>query len=565
MRRFRRVTAFRSPSERERRNADLFLAELLGLGVPGRFAPRRSAGRFVEELTGAGVPPLPLSEAEAEVPPEAEEPPTPRPPTQPPQVTPGADDDEIIVTRADGTRFRVRRKIRAQVLTRPGRPRAGFCSDDERLFFRVSWCEGTQGTIDVGANPQGAFSDLMNRVIGQINQGASPDQIKQTFENASVRAFVDLDITKVGSWKITGDVRLDINRTGITSSTGRLSADRGWIAVGVQYTQDQNGKQILVTADVPLSPRTIAGKECPVRELAVWWDAECLREVPTRDGLTPPPGAIEKHERLFLYFEHASDRLRSDPKIRTAASANDEADAILRSDPKAGTARLNKRALQRLDYLVGQRYWLASVDGFTSPEGRRRPPEAGERGPGATWEGNTRLADRRAEKVLTLIRSRYRVKLATGLVPGTTPEMRFPPDQRMPKGVGRSEHPRLDDRFGNELEGSALDRAVILGDPTRGLKPFLEQHPEELVRVTPEDRQFVGDRRNPLRKRAERVFENLRRVEIHLRHREPLRGGTIASYYLEHVQDCPTDLIEAAERKWGSRIPFTRPDPPLCR
>ena len=62
-------------------------------------------------------------------------------------------------------RFHVRRKVRAQVFTRPGGPRAGLCTDDERLIFRISWCEGTQGTIDTGANPQGTFKDLLDKIV----------------------------------------------------------------------------------------------------------------------------------------------------------------------------------------------------------------------------------------------------------------------------------------------------------------------------------------------------------------------------------------------------------------
>ena len=74
-----------------------------------------------------------------------------------------------------------------------------------------------------------ALKDLLNNVVGQINQGASPAQIDQIFENAQVQPFVELDITKVKSWKITGDIKLDINRTGIISKTAQLSADKGWI------------------------------------------------------------------------------------------------------------------------------------------------------------------------------------------------------------------------------------------------------------------------------------------------------------------------------------------------
>ena len=122
----------------------------------------------------------------------------------------------------------------------------------------------------------------------------------------------------------------------------------------------------------------------------------------------------------------------------------------------------------------------------------------------------------------------------------------------------------LNDRLGKELEGPALDRALILGDPKLNVKPFLEEHPEELARMTDEDRTFVTDSRNSIRNRAERLFENLRRVEINLTHTEKLQPGTIVTHFLQHDHNCPNDLIEAAERQWGSRIPFTKPDPPLC-
>jgi hypothetical protein len=128
------------------------------------------------------------------------------------------------------------------------------------------------------------------------------------------------------------------------------------------------------------------------------------------------------------------------------------------------------------------------------------------------------------------------------------PLMRFPASQQMPKAVGKSENRKLDDRLGKELEGPALDRAVILGDRTLGVDPFLAKNPDELSRLTAEDREFVNNTRNSVRARAERLFENLRRVEIHLRHREPLRATSVPSSYLEHVHNCPQDLVEASER-----------------
>ena len=228
------------------------------------------------------------------------------------------------------------------------------------------------------------------------------------------------------------------------------------------------------------------------------------------------------------------------------------------SDPKLGTALLNKRTLERLDYLLNQGYRLKAVNGYTSPEGRRRPPEPTDRGAAARWEGNIRLSERRAEKVLSLIKTRY------ALLAKKNPVllMRHPRGLPLPNAVGMSEYPMLDKRAGVELEDSALDRLLILGN--REVKPFLDQHPDELARMTEDDRKFITDQRQSTRLRAERLFQNLRRVEIHLTHYEKLRSVDRPDITFVHEHDCPADVIEAAERKWGSRIPFTKPDPPRC-
>jgi len=476
-----------------------------------------------------------------------------------PKVTPGRNADEIRVTREDGTLYVVRRKVRAHLLTRSGGARVGFCSDDERVFFRLAWCEGTQGTIDVGAYVPAALKSLISTVVGQINRGASPEEIKQTFENTQVQPFVKLDITRIGSWKFTGDLTLDINHNSIISTTAKVSANMGWGKVGVAYEDDGTGKQVRVTFDVPLGNRTVQGKKnCPVHELAIWWDAECLREVQRTDTLRPL--RITKSDTLYLYFEQAKRILRRDPKARTESAG--VVNEILKSDPKLGTALLNKRTLELLDYRVGQGYWLESVKGYTSPEGRRGPPRRRDGGASAKWEGNTELARERAKKVRDLIESRY---VHSSLqMRNPPPRMRFPAGKSLPTGVGLSEKPELDKQSGVELEGAALDRRMIHGDKKADdPRPFLEQCPLELGLMTDDDRKYVTDARMSDRKRAERLFENLRRVEIHLQHYEAL-DSSVTYTDLEHEHNCPPDVIEAARQKWGSGIPFTKPDPPHC-
>lgn len=474
-----------------------------------------------------------------------------------PVVTPGKGPDEIIVTRDNGTRYCVRRKVRAQVLTRPGRLRTGFCWDDKRVYGRLTWCQGTQGTIDVGANLPDAAKRLLNTVIDQWKRGERPEDIARTLENAQVETFVQLAITKDRAWRFTGDFKLELSPSRIVSKSAAVSFDKGQFKVGAEYKDDGTGKQVLVTVDVLLGKRTVRGKPCLEAEIALWWDAECLREVPTKVSYHIP-GCRPIEETLYLYFEHARDILRRDQKMITE-SAN-VVNEILKSNPKLGTALLNKRTLQRLDYLVGQGYWLKSVSGYTSPEGLRKESKL--------WEGNDELSKKRAEKVLKLIKARYYGERAKTF------------QMRLPAGVGLSEFPKLDKRPGVELKDPMLDRVMIHGGVKLQCNPkaqdenkplgkapfgsFVDQCPQELARMTEEDCKYVTDSRLTDRRRAERLFENLRRVEIHLSHCEKLRSGEFPDVELVHEHACPADVIEAAERKWGSRIPFTKPDQPVC-
>ena len=181
-----------------------------------------------------------------------------------------------------------------------------------------------------------------------------------------------------------------------------MSAKTTWVEVGVEASVGSDGKKVLITGTIPLGGRTIKGETCKPQELVAWWDAECWREEPTTDPLDPHlPPKVEKEE-LFLYFEHALIALRRDPKGAAVATPSDEVDAILHSDPKSGTARLNRRTLERLPYLLRQGYVVRAIEGYASPEGRRPGPQATDQGELAKWEGNIALACRRAEKVSKL-------------------------------------------------------------------------------------------------------------------------------------------------------------------
>jgi hypothetical protein len=562
-RRFGQESGFGSVSSRERQNADQFFADLFGRRV--RPLARAREDEAIEQWSA----PVPEAADETWGPPLHETDETSAPAMHEadeaadeqwgeddpkPTVAKGKNEDEIIVTRADGSRYVVRRKVRARVVLDPGRFRTGLCWTDERVFGRATWCQGTQGTIDVGANLPAAAKQLLDTLVAQINRGDRPEDIARTLENAPVQAFVEISIAKDKNWAFTGDFRLELSPSGIISKSAEVAFDKGWFKVGVEFQDDGTGKSVQAKLEIPLGKRTVRAKKCEEKQLVIWREFECFREERHTGQLKPIK--ITKDEWLYLYFEYSKDLLRRDPKAKSEDV--DVFDQILRSNPKLGTALLNKRTLQRLDYLIGQGYWIETVKGYTSPEGRRGPPPPGS---GSKWEGNDELARERAVKAHRRLVDRYGGKWLTNPMP---PRMRFPAGRTMPDPVGVTEKPELKTPTGAEREGADLDHYILWGDPKEeDPRSFLEKNPNELNRMTDEDAKLVRDVRLTDRARAARLFENLRRVEIHVVHEEEL-GGRVRYTTLVHEEDCPADVHEAAQNHWGLQLPLFKADPPIC-
>ena len=74
--------------------------------------------------------------------------------------------------------------------------------------------------------------------------------------------------------------------------------------------------------------------------------------------------------------------------------------------------------------------------------------------------------------------------------------------------------------------------------------------------MTDEDRAFIENPGHSTRARAERMFENLRRVEINLSHFEKFKDVPHEGVELVRDDDeCPTDIAEAAGRSGGTSGP----------
>ena len=298
------------------------------------------------------------------------------------KVSDGRDKNEMVIERPDGTKYHVFHRIRAQKLSRPGAARAGFCRDDERVYLRFAWCEGTQGTIDIGANPQGALKKTIKAAVDQAKNGGSVDDVaRHAREPHRPAVRRGRDRPEIGSWKITGDFKIDVNKNGFGTPKAGIKGDIGWAEVGV----DISGKDVNVNVTIPLGKRTVQGKKCPERELAVWREFDCFKEVPTTGDGPGLRGEVTFRDKLYLYFDYMQDRLRT--------------------DAKSGTAVLNQISLDRLDSLLRRGYRVSAINGYTSPEGQR--------GRARSWEGNDELSNRRARKAKELIEKRYRLGMRT--------------------------------------------------------------------------------------------------------------------------------------------------------
>ena len=108
-----------------------------------------------------------------------------------------------------------------------------------------------------------------------------------------------------------------------------------------------------------------------------------------------------------------------------------------------------------------------------------------------------------------------------------------------------------------DVGGAPLERAVVeqfTGDTA------------ELDRLPPAERAAVTDTGTSVHRRAERIYPWLRRADVALVHDwvEPGKPVEVPTDTFDAVA-CPLDVEQAADGHWGSRIPFTTPEPSICK
>jgi hypothetical protein len=170
--------------------------------------------------------------------------------------------------------------------------------------------------------------------------------------------------------------------------------------------------------------------------------------------------------------------------------------------------------------LHDQGYRIASIEGFTSPEGTRAAS------PG--FEGNIELARRRAHAALTFVQT----QCPTCDTSSTTVD-------------GRSELPTTEAASVPEPTGRRMERGAVSGflgtDP---LSPSDPQRRAEFEQLSARDQR-------------DQVFELQRRAEIHFvrdRVRQEHREAVPARDETGDPVRCPDEVIEAARASFGIGI-----------
>lgn len=432
-----------------------------------------------------------------------------------PKVTPGGDANTITVELADGTRYRVTRSVRARRVIDPGRARLDLCHDDKRVFLRVAWCKGTKGRIDIGANPQGALEDLIDGIGKDIAAGKGVDDVIERVKDAKIEPFAEVDIARSGDWKVSGDVRLDVNRTGVLGGNAGVSFDAGWIKIRIAgQAGGESGLGGTGTIEIPLGRRP-PKHDCPPQNVELLWQYTCAIERTGTTTFTPRPIARHDEGDVRLYFDYET--------------------AELAGKGLTGDANAEQRA--RLRELLNRGFMVTGIEGWTSPEGKRELPAGTAAG---RFPGNDPLSAQRAAK------ARDEAIAGCGL------RMRKCADESTP-AQGKGEKLGLE----ADVNGAPLERAVV--------EQFTSD-PRELERLPAEERAFVTDEGTSVHRRAERIYPWLRRADVALvkdwiQHFEPIE---VPSTWYEGTA-CPQEVENAADGHWGSRIPFNLPEPSICK
>ncbi len=274
----------------------------------------------------------------------------------------------VYETTHQGNRYRVRRTRIPKPLGNPGHlpPSVDFDIDQNNVTVQISWCQGTRGQVQIGANLTGQALSVAQQIAGIIARGGTRDEVLEALQSTDVTPFVETVVARSGQWRIflRGDVT--VGSDGVTAGSGSVGIRRGPVDLEVTGTADENGGNI--SGQVRVTPgRRDETFDCPKETVEQTYENRysCERYRQAHEETRTRTEESDDIQTRYVYFNYAQDVI-------------DET--------------RSQETLNNIENLLTDGYRVTNVEGFTSPEGTTSP--------GRRFMGNTELGQRRANTTL---------------------------------------------------------------------------------------------------------------------------------------------------------------------
>ena len=103
----------------------------------------------------------------------------------------------------------------------PGAPKLAPRINKDRAWVELKWCQGTKGTISLGANAPEQLRDLVTRLGKTINNGGTTQEVLKDLKTRTITPFVGFDIARSGAWQVSSEFTLTVWNEGVTAGTGK--------------------------------------------------------------------------------------------------------------------------------------------------------------------------------------------------------------------------------------------------------------------------------------------------------------------------------------------------------
>lgn len=433
-----------------------------------------------------------------------------------------------------------KRDIEAHTSTQWCPPSVTAGADRVNVWLRIEWCRGARGRVEIGADIPQELQNLIRDLVHSITSGGSAeDVVKKT----NFAPYVNVVITKSGSWQLSSGIHITVGPSGVTGGGGQIGLEKeGWGKFSLEGGSEEvgGGKRDIrgmLKWTIPLGK--VPRFECPVREKVTL--VEVVKFTCEKYVFVPPK--VPDFRTRYIYFQWASTDLNNN---------------------LAGEGDLTSGNLSALITDFKEGYRVSTITGFTSPEGPM--------GRLGRFEGNTKLAAERAEKAKDHVKDACLQTMGTWGLSPQLPRLSMRPSNPLdgcfvggekavvPRGCGEGTAPRC--------TGGELYTKVVAGKELKGRKltefavPAFEGAENEPQRTPELVKQL--EQKKTLKEKAELIYPKLRRAEIVLVGQRTLKQGEVGyekGTLRPSDEPCPPAAIKSAfpEKEEGPKgIPLLK-------